>query len=339
MNFLLDAFPRNRPGFLRLVLGLGISALFLYAVLATVQFSEVVGILRGTRPRWIAVALLCLFAAYALKIIRWRMMLNTLGAKVRFREAGAGFLVAVAFNNILPLRAGDVIRAVTYTRLTGVQPSGQVGTLLLERLLDLLVLTVLLFTTISFWTVDLADEMLLAGLRLTALAVAGATLLFIAAPAPLSAIIQWLVPGMGRLRPAGEALLRLLHAVQTLSRPSFLIQTAALSFLAWLFEGGVYYSTGRALGIAAGPEAALLALSVGTLSTIIPSSPGYVGTFHYFTARAIAVFGIGQTASAAFALLVHAVLWLATTAAGIGSLGFLAFNGKSAVSASKGGTL
>lgn len=300
----------------KLTLGIAISALFLYATLATVPFGKVVSALGTARPEWIAVALASLAAGYAIKILRWTAMLRSLGASVRASDAATGFLGAVALNNVLPFRAGDVIRVVAFERLTGVPPSGQVGVLVLERLLDLFVLMTILFATIFFWQVDVLDEIVVAGFQFGALAVAVAILIFIAAPRPTRALVRWAEDKLPGLRPAGEALLRLSDAVHTLSRPGFLLKVTLLSLLAWLFEGGVFYAVGRALGVAASSEAALLALSVGTLSTIIPSSPGYVGTFHYFTAQVVSAFGGGQVGAAAYAILVHAILWLSTTTIG-----------------------
>ena len=317
----------------RLGLGFAISALFLYATLATVPFDKVVDALATARPEWIAAALGFTALAYLLKIVRWTAMLRSLGAKVGLADTATPFLGGVAFNNVLPFRAGDIIRVVAFQRFTGVPASGQVGTLLLERLLDLFVLMAILFATITFWDLDLLDESLMAGLRLAALAVAAAILVFILAPGPIRFVVRQAEQRLPRLRPAGEALLRLSDAVHTLSRPGFLLKATALSFLAWLAEGGAYFAVGHALGVAASPEAALLAVSVGTLSTIIPSSPGYVGTFHFFTARVVTAFGASPVGAAAYAILIHALLWVATTASGFLLLALSSFGGRRPVPA------
>jgi uncharacterized protein (TIRG00374 family) len=302
---------------LKLGLGLAISALFLYATLATVPFGKVVDALGGARPEWISAALGFVALAYLVKIQRWTAMLRSLGAKVDMRDTATPFLGGVAFNNVLPFRAGDVIRVVAFQRFTGVPASGQVGTLLLERLLDLFVLMTILFAAVTLWRIDVLDEALLAGLQLAALAVAIAILLFILAPASIRIVVRWAEPRVPKLRPAGEALLRLSDAVHTLSRPAFLAKVTGLSFVAWIADGGAYFAIGHALGVAASPEAALLAVSVGTLSTIIPSAPGYVGTFHFFTARVVSAFGANPVGAAAYAILIHALLWVATTASGL----------------------
>lgn len=306
----------------KLALGLLISALFLWATFRTVDIAKVGAALGAARPVWLLAALGCIILAYALKVYRWATMLRSLGASISLREAAVPFLGGVAFNNVLPFRAGDLIRVLAFQRFTGVPPSGQIGTLALERLMDLFVLMLFLFATISFWRVEVLDASLLAGLRLVALGAVVAVVIFIAAPRPTRLVVRWAEARVPRLRPAGEALLRLSDAVATLSRPLFLLRIGAISIFAWLAEGGAYLAVGHALGVGAHPQVALLALSVGTLATMIPSSPGYVGTFHYFAAKVVAAFGGNAVGATAYAVLIHALLWISTTSCGFLGLAF-----------------
>jgi uncharacterized protein (TIRG00374 family) len=318
----MTSAPVRHHRAVKLALGLAISALFLYATFRTVPLRQVADVLSSARPAWVLAALGFIALAYTLKVLRWLTMLRGLGAAIGFRDAAPPFLGGVAFNNVLPFRAGDIIRVLAFQRFTGVPPSGQIGTLALERLMDLLVLTGLLFATLSFWRVEVLDEALLAGLRLVALAAVAAVVIFILAPSPIRAAVRWAEGRLPRLRPIGEAFLRLSDAVATLSRPLFLLRILLLSLVAWLAEGGAYYAVGRALGIGGEVQVALLALSVGTLATMIPSSPGYVGTFHYFTARVVGAFGGGGIGGVAYAVLIHALLWLSTTSCGFLALAF-----------------
>jgi uncharacterized protein (TIRG00374 family) len=313
----------------KLGLGIAISALFLWAVLRTVSLEQVGQAIAASDLGWILAALGFVLLAYLLKIQRWTVMLRNLGADVGIRQTAAPFVGGVAFNNVLPFRAGDLLRVVAFQRFTGVPRAGQLGTLVLERLLDLFTLMLILFATLTLWRIDLRDTALLDGLRLAAFAVAAGIMLFLAAPAPIRIAVVWGERVVPRLKPLGEAFLRLSEAVQRLSRPLLLLRLSALSLLAWLAEGGVFYAAARALDLTESPAAAaLLALSVGTLSTIIPSSPGYVGTFHFFTARMVTGLGATAVGAAAYAILVHAILWVTTTAAGFLLLGLSGFRAR-----------
>jgi len=329
---------RSRGRAVKLGLGLIISAVFLYGTVRTVPLDKVGAALAGAKPQWIAISLGFIAIAYSLKIYRWVTMLRSLGSTVSLGTAAVPFLGGVAFNNVLPFRAGDVIRVMAFQRFTGIPASGQIGTLVLERLLDLFVLMAFLFATVTYLQTDVLDETLLTGLKLAALAVAAAILVFIAAPRSIRIVVRWVEGRIPKLRAAGEAFLRLSDAVATLSRPAFIARVTGISILAWLAEGGAFYSVGMALGIAATPEAALLALSVGTLSTIIPSSPGYVGTFHYFTARTVSGFGASEVGATAFAVLIHAILWLSITATGFLLLALSGLRPRQAVAGQPAGT-
>jgi uncharacterized membrane protein YbhN (UPF0104 family) len=188
--------------------------------------------------------------------------------------------------------------------------------------MDVLVLTSLLFATLSFWQVTVIDETLLAGLRLVALVAVAAVLLVILAPRPVRAVLLWVGRRIPRHKAAVEALVSLCDAVARLSHPFFLLRIFLISVVAWLGEGAAFLAVGRALGLFDQTQIALLALSLGTLATMIPSSPGYVGTFHFAVAKAVAAFGTGNVAATAYAVLIHALLWLSTTSSGFLAMAF-----------------
>jgi len=50
---------------------------------------------------------------------------------------------------------------------------------------------------------------------------------------------------------------------------------------------------------------------------MLPAAPGYVGTFEYFTVLGLALFGIGQEAALAYALLAHIFQLIPVSAVGL----------------------
>ncbi|UYV39615.1 flippase-like domain-containing protein [Rhodobacteraceae bacterium D3-12] len=84
----------------------------------------------------------------------------------------------------------------------------------------------------------------------------------------------------------------------------------------WAFEGACYWAIAQGLPSLTAPLGAWLAMPVGTLSTLLPSSPGHVGTFDYFTQAAMRAAGNPLAPATAFVLITHAMLWLCTTVTG-----------------------
>jgi glycosyltransferase 2 family protein len=53
------------------------------------------------------------------------------------------------------------------------------------------------------------------------------------------------------------------------------------------------------------------------LGVIVPSAPGYVGNFEYFTVLGLALFGIAQETAFAYALLAHICQFIPIAAVGL----------------------
>lgn len=69
-------------------------------------------------------------------------------------------------------------------------------------------------------------------------------------------------------------------------------------------------------GLKVGVAAALLIMAVATLSTLVSSSPGYVGRLILQLFLSFTMLGRDAAQAASFAILAHLSLWLLTTLAG-----------------------
>jgi uncharacterized membrane protein YbhN (UPF0104 family) len=94
-----------------------------------------------------------------------------------------------------------------------------------------------------------------------------------------------------------------------------------LSVLVWSVETAFYYLNLRAFGIGQtsgeAVRAAVLVLVVVNLGIMIPSAPGYVGTYHALAMLALSAFGVEPTLAFSAALVMHAVQYLVVTGVGL----------------------
>jgi hypothetical protein len=58
---------------------------------------------------------------------------------------------------------------------------------------------------------------------------------------------------------------------------------------------------------------ALTAMSVTNLGILVPSSPGFVGSFHYFCKQALVAQGVAEATALGFALVVHLTFYIPVT--------------------------
>jgi hypothetical protein len=216
------------------------------------------------------------------------------------------------------MRLGDVVRALVFPSAIGIGRITATGTLLMERLVDLMTLLVCLVVGLAVtsrahlpeWLIDTA----------VGLSIAGSLVL-----AVVFLFSGWLSRWVGRRAheapPSRRE--RMLHALEdmllgfeAMSRLPVLLTLFALSMLVWAGEAGLFWSLLWGFGLEASAGSAVVVMAIATLSTLVPSSPGYVGPFHLAAFSAVAMLG-GTTAQAAsFAVLAHLGVWLPTTIAG-----------------------
>lgn len=301
-----------------LLLGLGLAGLCGWLVLRDLDWRALAAALAAPDPRWLALAPVFLAAGYACRVARWRAMLATARPGLGLGRCAVPLLGSIAANNLLPFRMGDVLRCVGFSRWLGLDAGTVTATVLVERLLDLL--TVLLAFGLALLV--LAPGRALVGAGAGALVALGlAALLLLLAPGLLRPLVRLAEAGLRRIRPgAGAAFARfaepLLATLAILARGRRMPGLILWSAVAWGCEGAVYWAVAKALPAITAPMAAWLAMPAGTLATLLPSTPGHVGTFDYFAIRAAESLGNSAAAATAFAVLVHAVLYLTTTLAG-----------------------
>ena len=314
------AAPGGARRWLRPVLGLGIAAAFMYVTLRRLEWDAIRAAWRGVSPALLGLGVLSLAAGYAARVTRWWWMLRVLDPALPLANCFRPFLASIAVNNTVPLRAGDFVRAFGFRGALRAPPARVIGTLVVERVLDMFVLLALFFAgLVGVARGAVPPGFVLAGTVLFAGSLLGILALVLAPRAVETLVARVLLgPLAGRawsakVHGAADQFFGTLTQVLTRRRA---VELLALSVLAWALEGGLYAVVAWALHTGGSPLGPWFAAATGTLATLLPSSPGYVGTFDYFAILGLTAYGATRTAAAAFALLVHFLLWLPPTVVG-----------------------
>jgi uncharacterized protein (TIRG00374 family) len=301
---------------LRLIVSFILTGFFIWLIARQINGDELKQAFNNADSTWIVAGFCAFFVGYACRIQRWRLMLQCDNPALRWRQCGGPLFVSFAANNVLPFRAGDVMRVFAFNRQLGVSSGIVAATLFVERLLDLLMVLILLGTALAFFKLDVNGFTGIGSLSL--IAIAFGILLLLLFPKLFAPLAIMLGNGVLRFSPKlgqklldeiNKGLLTLVH----LSKGGMMVKLVLWSIFAWLAEGCLFWCAGLALTTVTFPLSGWLALPVGTLATLIPSTPGYVGTFDYFTVRAMCELGNSVAAATAYALLVHILLWLPPT--------------------------
>lgn len=304
---------------MQVILGLMLSAVFILLLCRGLDFSA---LRTACTNIWIPplfLALLCFFLGYSCRVLRWRLMLKTEAPNLSFSRVQGPFYASIALNNLLPFRLGDLARLFAFNRYLGISLPLSFSSFVLERLLDLLML--IIFAGLGCLLGDIHLSALFGAVLPMLLFIAAAFItLLIFHPELYQRFLNVLFGVSVKLSP------RLTDRFSTITDRVFnaLVLTThgqrtyliLLSILSWGFEGVVFFSCALALPGITSTLGVWAAFPAGTLSTLIPSAPGYIGTFDYFTALPLTLTGNNHASSVAFAVLAHALLWFPATICG-----------------------
>lgn len=128
---------------LHTLLILALTALLLYLFFRNSDFSNVGEILgRATLP-WLLLGATGNLLALVLRAFRWRLLLSP-DDPPPFYPTFFSTVIGFMLSNILPVRASDVVRPALLARRTTIRFSAALGTVLTERILDLMAVMTLL---------------------------------------------------------------------------------------------------------------------------------------------------------------------------------------------------
>jgi uncharacterized protein (TIRG00374 family) len=230
--------------------------------------------------------------------------------------------VGYATNNVLPARLGELVRAGLLADRAGIPLSQALAITFLERVLDGWVLLFLLgagclTVSVPAWV----GNVVLVG---AAIFVAATLLILFCVLTP-----NWIVALTARAgslfgdRIRDRALRLVMRAkdgLTCLRRPRNTLFLGIQSLLVWLLEAGMFLLLFPAFGITGGIWWALWVMTVTNLGIIAPSSPGYIGPFHYFCMQALMVVGVAQVTALSYAATVHLTFYIPVTLWGLAAM-------------------
>jgi uncharacterized protein (TIRG00374 family) len=255
---------------------------------------------------------------------RWRVCFATPTRGVYFRSALETLSISYLVSSIVPLRAGELVRAVLFGRREAVPLLCVVGTIVLEKWFDFVVLAALFAGLLAIGVAH--DAALVAGASASALAAAGLIVLLglVAwrdATLRLLRAMEARLPGgvLGRLRLASRA--EQLSAVRdTLCHRRSWASLLAWSAVTWVFSLATVWAGAVAVDLQLGFSAIAAVALVTSMGQAIPSSPGYVGVYHAATVVALLPFGIDPAQALGVGVLTHALSYGTLMLAGAVSL-------------------
>lgn len=297
---------------LRYTIFIGISAAFIYMAFKGVKMDELIEKIKGAKLIWVAAAIATGIISCVSRALRWQIMAEPLGYKTSFWTTFHGIMVGYMVNFAIP-RGGEVARAAIVAKTEKIPLTTMIGTIVAERLVDLLCMGIVLLLAVGlqFETLQKAFDLFSAsntggnksgGLSLIQIAGIGFVVV-----AVLFFIFRKKIQALPLYKKVIEFIRGFADGIKSLLTIKKPIQFIFHSIVIWVMYYLMVYLCFFALDSTEhlGWEAGLTVLVMSTIAILLPA-PGGMGTFHYFVALGLTLYGIENSDGVVYATIAHA---------------------------------
>ncbi len=297
---------------------------FLYFAFRGTDFGELWTILRKANYWWAISMAPMLLISHMFRAWRWEYMLRPVKKDLRYRNLFSATMVGYMLNNVLP-RAGELARPLAIGKLEGVSRSAALGTILVERIFDMLsflVVVALIPVVYSGPLVQNFPWIVSVGVWTTILTFAAlAICVFLMIRRDIVVrLLELLTRHLSEKRRA--FIERVTHSFLDgflfLKYPGQFLKIGVLSILVWVFYIIMTYLPFFAFQLnQLGWDAALVIQAISSIGFIVPT-PGGTGSYHYFVIQTMTkLYSVNEEVARSYATVTHAVGFIATTVVGI----------------------
>lgn len=297
---------------LRLGIGILIGIFFMFLALRKVDFSQMSQAFRTANYWCLLPTLPIIFFSHLLRAVRWRYLLEP----IKRLDTGSLFsslIIGYMANLLMPAHLGEILRAYVLSKKRSISASSIFATIVTERIIDVFTLLALMVLAIFIYPfpawVKKSGYIMFAGTL--------GLLVFLVLLKKLSVQMQKLFVFLLTRFPKrfqqkiADVVENFVSGIVPLNRWSDYSIISILSLFIWICYGLVFYFSLHAFNFISTYHlpwsASLVLLVLTTISVVIPSSPGYVGTYHYLCQISLALFGVPAGPALSFAAVVHGI--------------------------------
>ncbi len=304
-----DGKKGTSSGRARTFVGVVVSVACLVLLVWNLEWEHFLKTLQGAQYWWLLPALATILLDVWIKVVKWQLLLLPAG---RVSGVNLTYSICVGYlvSTVLPGRLGELARVYFLARVERVSAMAVLSTVAVDRVLD--VVAVALLLALALPTADLPAWVGQSGLLVGAGAVVLLLLcLALAYPAGRELLLRLLAaspafPGKATAEKWAESLCL---GLQGLRGKGAFARVVMATLAVWFVNVFAFYFALLAFHIQGPLWMAILVVAITNLGMVVPSSPGYVGVYHYLVVLALGAYGVEREVALGYAVVMH-LLWI-----------------------------
>lgn len=290
----------------KLIFGMIISALFLYLTFRGVELDRILQGMRNARYGFLIPALGFLLLISFLRSLRWGVVLSSLEKieqKKLFPLTCIGYMAVI----VMPLRIGELLRPYLLSTSSQIPMGSALGTIVVERVLDILTILGILFLVVFFfpspaWLLKTGYSLL----PILLLLISFLFFLYFKMEVTLRFFKPVLKIFPEKISTKLEAILRNIgDGLSIISNPVGLFHAIVLSALIWTSSALVIFSLYFFLNFQLPLVSAFVVLVITIMGVSLPAAPGMVGNFQYAVILGLSLFSVDKTGAFIFSMVYY----------------------------------
>lgn len=309
-----------------ILLSLLVGGIFFWLAIRNVSLYEIKGYMQGISYWWIAPYAVIALSSHYLRAERWRLLIREENVNPSRNTLFAGVMFGYLTNYAIP-RLGEVTRCVYAAKKEDLSGTHLIGTVILERVIDMLVMLILiafvgiviLSDTETLRTLfgDETRDFIRSVLQIHTLLAGMAILVIVAGLGYLSVRLirqsapdrPWIENIVQKARELGTTFIDGLLAVRRVRQWPYFIALTVLIWLGYVLMAYIpFFVFNLHTDYGLGFIEALVIMTVSSIGVALPS-PGGIGTYHWFVRQGLFIlYGVPFAIGLAYAFVTHAVM-------------------------------
>ena len=295
-------------------LGMAISLLAFVWAFYGVDFVAAWIVVKKMKHFWLIPAALLVPAVNWCRAARWRLMFSQTSAPPTHRFFSAVNISYLA-NNVLPLRAGDLVRTYFIARAATMSKTQALSTIVVERVIDVMT-AIFPLLIVSPYLPSLTDTMQKTVFWIGILTLVAMIILAVVSnqKARCLALLQRLLtvlPCQAFHKTFYRIACSILEGLSALKSPWMATKILGWTIIIWLLTNLFPYALFQAFRIELPFSAAVFLICITSLGVSVPSSPGFIGVAHSLIVLCLTTaYSLDKNVALSFALVAHAWQYL-----------------------------
>ena len=292
-----------------------LTLVFLYFTFKGVNLQEAIDMITDGSFLWFIIFILSFFISHIVRALRWKVMLNSTKPDTSILYLLGAIMIGYGVNSFVP-RLGEFYRGMFAGKWENISRSSVLGSIVVERVIDILILGVSVLVSVIIYPGDLYRDIswLKSALYLGFLGIFLIIAVLILLVKMKHEFYDWIVKFVGRfsnnladkLSYVFEMLINGFSTIKGLKNYFWVIILSALIMLSYGFTSylGFYvlnFNTTYEISFGM----AWVVMTISAFGVVIPT-PGGTGSYHFIVKSVlVGLFAFTQEAGSAFALLTH----------------------------------